>query len=133
MTEATLLITGNTDQSIAVTRETIRSKCAGSIIDDVSSLEAKRVGVGIRISELIQLAAPINATQLTMHSTDGFSATLPLEIASDGILIFELDGQSLIEAAGGPFRFFTIDSAECGTAVADHCANVKCIERIELV
>jgi len=131
MTQSTLRISG-IDQPITVTRTTIRSDFAESIIEDVSTLEEKRAGSGLRIGDLLRPPSVATATQLTLHSTDGFSATLPLEIAKHGILIFEHGGQPLPDSAGGPFRFFTIDSADCGTAVADNCANVKCIERIEL-
>ena len=88
---------------------------------------------GIRIADLQPLLPAIaNARRMVMRSSDGFTAELPMEVASQGILIFERDGGPLPESAGGPFRIFTINSAACGTAIADNCANVKSIISIEV-
>lgn len=129
---APLVIQPADSQPVEVTRELIRSQLAHAVVEDVSQLEARRTGVGIRIADLLTLLpASDSASQMTMRSSDGFTASLPLEVACSGILVFEVEGNPPT-SAGGPFRFFTIDSAACGTAVADNCANVKGIVSIEI-
>ena len=62
-----------------------------------------------------------------MHSADGkYSACLTLQQAREfGVLVYELDGASLPDAKGGPFRLVT-------PGLGDLCANVKGVARIEV-
>ena len=110
----------------------IRELCRDAIVADVSTLQPKRCGTGVPLKELL-CRSVVDAAHgfVTLHSNDGFAASLPIEIARHGFLVFELNGEPLPERLGGPFRFFLVDSVECGTAEADHCANVKQIVRIE--
>ena len=66
-------------------------------------------------------------------STDGFSATLPLDAAVEvGLVWFAGTDGPLTKEQGGPFRFLIPNAAECKTAVLDTCANVKFVDRIEV-
>ncbi|MBI1311563.1 molybdopterin-dependent oxidoreductase [bacterium] len=103
-------------------------------IDDVSRLDPQRSGRAVTLAGLLSHAVPADdATHVTLHSDDGFSASLPLDAVCDlGIVIYEQDGEPLNARFGGPFRFLIPNAAECKTAELDACANVKHLVRIEL-
>ena len=65
-------------------------------------------------------ALAIGADHVTLHASDGkYSACLTLQQAREyGVLVYELDGASLPDAKGGPFRLVT-------PGLGDLCANVK--------
>ena len=69
----------------------------------------------------------MDADHVTFHSSDGqYAATLTLQQTHDfGMLVYELDGQPLPVAKGGPYRLIT-------PGLGDLCANVKNVGRIEI-
>ena len=101
---------------------------------DVSTVAPNRQGEAVRLECLLSESEPDDtATHVTLHSVDGFSASIPLaDIRESGLIIFQLDGQTVPDSAGGPFRFLIPNAAECRTADLDACANVKHLARIEL-
>jgi DMSO/TMAO reductase YedYZ molybdopterin-dependent catalytic subunit len=104
-------------------------------IPDVSRVDVRRRGTAVRLAGLLEAAQlKPTAKYLTLHSAhDDFHASIPLDDVRDkAIVIYELDGQPLPEAAGGPFRFFIPEHTECHSSEIDECANVKYVDRIEL-
>jgi 2-dehydropantoate 2-reductase len=134
MSEATITIEGAIGQGRSFTRETLAALPLEGRISDVSIIEPRRQGEAVRLSCLLDDAQPDDAaTHVTLHSADGFSASIPItEVRESGLIIYQLDGQELPDAAGGPFRFLIPNAAECRTAELDACANVKSLARIEL-
>lgn len=133
--ETPLTVDGEVVSPANFSREDFAAFSDGGRIDDVSSIEARRQGKAIRLSELLERVEPTEAaTHVTLHaSTDDFAASIPLEPASKvGILIYEINGTALDTNAGGPYRFLIPNAAECKTADLDACANVKFLDRIEL-
>jgi 2-dehydropantoate 2-reductase len=85
-------------------------------------------GKGIRMKGLLDIPAlTIGADHVTVHSGDGkYSVCLTLQQAREyGVLVYELDGASLPDAKGGPFRLVT-------PGLGDLCANVKGVAKIEV-
>jgi 2-dehydropantoate 2-reductase len=104
-------------------------------VPDVSRVDPKRKGKAVKLAGLLALAGPKpEAAYLTLHaSADDFHASVPLAaVCERGLLIYEVDGQPVPLAAGGPFRFYIPDFAACHSAEVDECANVKFVDRIEL-
>jgi DMSO/TMAO reductase YedYZ molybdopterin-dependent catalytic subunit len=104
-------------------------------VPDVSRLDPKRRGKAVRLAGLLaHSGVKPSAKYLTLHaSADDFHASIPLESVRDrAVVIYEVDGQPLSAAAGGPFRFYIADYAACHSAEVDECANVKFVDRIEL-
>lgn len=95
---------------------------------DVSTLMPGMEGRGIRLKGLLDVPAlAIEADHVVFHASDGtYSACLTLEQASNhGVLVYELDGASLPDTKGGPFRLVT-------PGLGDLCANVKGVALIEI-
>jgi len=95
---------------------------------DISTVMPGMNGKGIRLKALLDVPAlAIKADHVTVHSGDGnYSACLTLEQAKAfGVLVYELDGTTLPDAIGGPFRLVT-------PGLGDMCANVKGVARIEV-
>tara|TARA_R110002072_G_scaffold179059_1_gene335089 strand:+ start:154958 stop:155407 length:450 start_codon:yes stop_codon:yes gene_type:complete len=134
MNEITLTIEGAVQRPRKFTRQQLAALPAPERVSDVSSIEPRRQGEAVRLSFLLEEAQPDDAaTHVTLQSADGFSASIPLaDVCGKGLIIFQIDGQSLPDAAGGPFRFLIPNAAECRTAELDACANVKGLTRIEL-
>lgn len=131
----TLLINGEVNEPLELTRGDLTRIEAAAQVPDMSRLDPKRKGKAVRLAAVLALAQPKpNAAYLTLHSaTDDFHASVPLEAVRErGLLIYELDGQALPPSAGGPFRFYIPDFATCHSAEVDECANVKFVDRIEL-
>lgn len=102
---------------------------------DVSRFDPKRKGDAVKLSGLLKLTkAKPSANYLGLHaSTDDFHASIPLEpVKENAFLIYRLDGKPLGLNAGGPFRFYIPNHAECHADEIDECANVKFVDRIEL-
>ncbi|MGZ0168212.1 MAG: molybdopterin-dependent oxidoreductase, partial [Planctomycetales bacterium] len=134
MSEATITIEGAVRRGRSFTREALTALPIEGRISDVSSVEPRRQGEAVRLSYLLEEAQPDDAaTHVTLHSSDGFSASIPIaDVRETGLIIFQIDGQELPDGAGGPFRFLIPNAAECRTAELDACANVKSLARIEL-
>ena len=96
---------------------------------DVSTVMPNMKGRGIRLKCLLDVPAlAIEADHVTFHSGDGkYSVSLTLQQAKEfGILVYELDGQSLPPEKGGPFRLIT-------PGLGDLCANVKGVGRVHVM
>ena len=134
MSESALVIDGAARRSLSLGREQLAGFPEEARIADVSAVDERRQGEAVRLSALLAQAEPDEtATHVTLHSSDGFSASIPLEDTRDvGVVIFQIDGQPLAESAGGPYRFLIPNAAACKTAELDACANVKALVRIEL-
>ena len=129
-----LTIDGHVSSPSVFNRDSLNVLPSESRIEDVSTLDPNRSGRAATLSGLLDQAAPTgDATHVTLHSDDGFSASLPIADVRDlGIVLFEQDGKPLDSRFGGPFRFLIPNAAECKTADLDACANVKHLVRIEL-
>jgi 2-dehydropantoate 2-reductase len=121
-------IDGSVVQPVALDRTAMRQLPHEHQVDDVSALMPSMKGRAIRVKGLLEVPAlGIDADHVTFHSTDGqYAATLTLRQSNDfGLLLYELDGEALPAARGGPFRLIT-------PGLGDLCANVKDVGRIEL-
>lgn len=134
MSAATIRIEGAVHQPKAFTRDELDTLPADGRVSDVSTIAPNRQGEAVRLKCLLNESEPDDtATHVTLHSIDGFSASIPLaDIRESGLIIFQLDGETVPDSAGGPFRFLIPNAAECRTAELDACANVKHLARIEL-
>ena len=134
MIAATINIEGAVHQPRSFTRDELCTLSADSRMADVSEVAPNRRGEAVRLECLLNDSEPDETTtHVTLHSADGFSASIPLaEIRETGLIIFQLDGEPVPDSAGGPFRFLIPNAAECRVADLDACANVKHLARIEL-
>ncbi len=95
---------------------------------DIATVMPGMKGRGIRLKGLLDVPAlAIEADHVAFHAEDGkYSACLTLQQAREhGVLVYELDGEALPDANGGPFRLVT-------PGLGDLCANVKGVARIEI-
>ncbi len=134
MSDSTLKIEGAVQTQATLDYDALAAFPADSRIDDVSQVDPNRSGRAVTLAGLLDQASPTDdASHVTLHSDDGFAASLPLGDVRDlGIVLFEHDGEPLDSRFGGPFRFLIPNAAECKTAELDACANVKHLARIEL-
>lgn len=104
-------------------------------VPDVSRFAGKKQGDAVTLESILALVTPLpEANYLTLHAgRDDFHVSIPLQaVRNEGLLIYKLNGASLTEKQGGPFRFLIRDFAACHSAELDDCANVKFLDRIEL-
>lgn len=74
-----------------------------------------------------------DASWITVESDDAsFAASVPLDAVREAVIVYALDGKPLPREKGGPFRLLIPDSARCGTAEIDKCANVKSVGVLRL-
>ena len=135
MSQPTLTINGEVERPRQLSRPDLAAIDAAYQVPDVSRLDPTRKGRAVRLAGLLALVgAKPSAKYLTLHATaDDFHASVPLEAVRErGILIYEIDGQSVPVSAGGPVRFYIPDYAACHSAEVDECANVKFVDRLEL-
>lgn len=134
MSAATIKIEGAVHKPRSFTRVELGQLPAEGRMADVSTIAPNRRGEAVRLECLLSESEPDDtATHVTLHSVDGFSASIPLaDIRESGLIIFQVDGETVPDSAGGPFRFLIPNAAECRTADLDACANVKHLARIEL-
>ncbi len=121
-------IDGAVVQPLSLDPAAIRQLPADHLVPDVSTLIPGMTGRGIRVKGLLEVPAlDVRADHVTFHSLDGkYAATLTLQQAREyGVLLFEVNGQPLPDAKGGPFRLVT-------PGLGDLCANVKGVGRIEV-
>ena len=124
----TLQIDGDVIQSLTLDATVLSSLPSEYQVHDVGEISPGLRGRGIRLKGLLDMATlQIGTKFVTFHSQDGkYSACLTVEQVQDyGILIYELDGESLPAHNGGPFRLVT-------PGLGDLCANVKQVARMEL-
>lgn len=123
-----LRIDGAVVQPVTLDRQAIGQLPQDHQVADVGTVTSGMKGRAIRVSGLLDVPAlEIEADHVTFHSLDGrYAATLTLQQAREhGLLIYELDGEPLPDAKGGPFRLVT-------PGLGDLCANVKGVGRIEV-
>ncbi len=134
MSTEALTIDGAVTSPASFDRAALNNLPADARIEDVSQLDANRSGKAVTLAGLLDRVEPTSeATHVTLHSDDGFSASLAIaDVRNLGIVLFEQDGKQLDSRFGGPFRFLIPNAAECKTAELDACANVKHLARIEL-
>ncbi|HEY5627132.1 MAG TPA: ketopantoate reductase C-terminal domain-containing protein, partial [Nitrospira sp.] len=121
-------IEGDVVQPLTLDHEAIRNLAAEHHVEDVSTVMPSMKGRAVTVKGLLDVPAlGIHADHVTFHSMDGkYAATLTLQQAKDfGLLLYELDGASLPDGKGGPFRLIT-------PGLGDLCANVKNVGRIEI-
>jgi len=121
-------IDGAVVQPILLDRIAIRQLPNEQQISDVSEVMPSMRGRAVKVKALLDVPAlATTADHVTFHSSDGmYAASLTLQQANDfGLLLYELDDDSLPEAKGGPFRLIT-------PGLGDLCANVKGVGRIEV-
>ncbi|MBM4123746.1 MAG: 2-dehydropantoate 2-reductase [Nitrospira sp.] len=121
-------IDGAVIQPVLLNRDALAKLPAEHQVPDVGVPSPGTKGRGVRVKGLLEVPAlAIGADHVTFHSQDGrYAASLTLKQAMDyGILIYQLDGASLPEQNGGPFRLIA-------PGLGDLCANVKGVARIEL-
>ncbi len=95
---------------------------------DISGVMPGMQGKGIKLAGLLELVTvPTDADHMTFISKDGqYSASLTIDQARNfGILVYQVDGQTLPLNKGGPFRLIT-------PGLGDLCANVKNIGQIHI-
>ena len=120
-------IDGAVVQPVSLDRAAIASLPAEHQLD-ISTVMPGMKGKGIRVKGLLDIPAlAIGADHVTVHASDGkYSVCLTLQQAREyGVLVYELDGASLPDAKGGPFRLVT-------PGLGDLCANVKGVAKIEV-
>lgn len=94
---------------------------------DLGRLAPGRDGAAVSLGGLIAACEPnAEADRVTLRSADGgFEATVPLAGLESAWILYRRGEEPLPAAAGGPYRVVIPDSAQCGTAPLDACANVK--------
>ncbi|QDU93277.1 molybdopterin-dependent oxidoreductase [Lignipirellula cremea] len=130
-----LQISGQVEKPLQLTFADLQAIAAEHQLPDVSTVAPKRQGSAVKLAGLLSLAgARPEASFLGLHSsTDDFHASIPLGPVLDrGLLIYELNGQPLPVAQGGPLRFFIPDHAACRVDEIDECANLKFVDHLEL-
>ncbi len=129
-----LTIDGAVTRPLEMHYDDLRAILGPGRVEDVSSLEPSRTGAAVRLDALLEQAGVRpEATHVTLHSSDGFAASVPLDaVRHHGLLLFQQKGEPLGTEQGGPVRFLVPNAAACGTAELDACANVKHVCRVEL-
>lgn len=123
-----LRIDGAVIQPVTLDRIALAQLPAEHQIPDMRVVQPGMNGQGIRVKGLLDIPAfEIGADHVTFHAYDGrFAASLTLSQAIEyGILVYQVDGQSVPANEGGPFRLLT-------PGLDDLCANVKGVSRIEV-
>ncbi|HTL61869.1 MAG TPA: 2-dehydropantoate 2-reductase [Nitrospira sp.] len=123
-----LAIEGAVVQPVSLNLAAMRQLSSEHQIDDISRKMPTMRGRAITVKGLLDVPAlNVDADHVTFHSKDGrYAATLTLAQAKEfGLLLYELDGDALPEAKGGPYRLIT-------PGLGDLCANVKGVHRIEV-
>lgn len=128
-------------QSATIDYETLAELPSEAHVQDVSALDPRRQGTGVRFDAVLESLGLMNEDPSQgdrmlelCSSTDDFSYRLRWDVALEqGMVIYALNGQPLTSEQGGPFRFMVPGTAQCGTAEVDNCANVKHVDLIRLV
>jgi 2-dehydropantoate 2-reductase len=135
MTETILRIDGEVGKPLDLSFSDLRAFADDDQVRDVSRVDPRRRGDGVTLGAVLERVDPNGSAEyVTLHaSSDGFVASVPLELVRDkGIIVYQLDGETLPASEGGAIRFLIRESAACRTAELDDCANVKHVDRIEL-
>ena len=132
----TLTIFGEVERPQEFSFDRIAALGEEELVIDVRRLGLKLGGDAVRLSSLLELAGcRDSAKYLGVHATsDDYHVSVPLAaVRESALLVFRANGSPLDEKAGGPFRFFVPDHVPCRTGDIDACANVKFVDRIELL
>jgi DMSO/TMAO reductase YedYZ molybdopterin-dependent catalytic subunit len=135
MNGARLRVDGAVETPLELGFEELASFAEAEHERDVSRFHPSRCGDGVQLEAILRRCRPLrSASHLTLHATrDDFHVSIPLEpVRAEGIVLYQVAGQPLEVAQGGPFRFLIRDPAACHTDELDDCANVKYLDRIEL-
>lgn len=136
MNSLTIQFESNEIESVQLSFDDFKNLPADSIIKDVSEFDDRRIGSGIRLSELFRLNAdwPTPSKFTFLATEDDYDYPVKADAILDrGILIFSIENQPLKKEQGGPFRLTVPGTLVCGTdpkAGLDNCANVKFIDKI---
>jgi len=133
--EPKLIVDGEVELAHGFTRHELAEVDAALQVPDMTEIDPKRPGRAVRLEALLAKVKPTDAgTHLTLHaSADDFHASIPLDAVRErGLLIYENDSLPLSASAGGPFRFYIENFAECHADDVDECANVKFVDHIEI-
>jgi 2-dehydropantoate 2-reductase len=121
-------IHGAVVQPVSLDRAALRKLPDEHQVPDIGTMIPGMSGRAIKLKGVLDVPAlAIEADHVTFHSWDEkYAATLTLAQAKDfGLLLYELHGEPLPDAKGGPFRLLT-------PGLGDLCANVKGVGRIEV-
>ncbi|RMG33448.1 MAG: hypothetical protein D6725_15710 [Planctomycetota bacterium] len=132
--EAVLRLGGEFERPIDLTFEDLSRFPPEDQVFDVSRLDARRQGRGVRLEALLRHAClRPTARYLTVRATrDGFAASVPVDaVAKHAVIVYAQDERPLTPEQGGPFRLLIPDAAACRTREIDECANVKFVDHIE--
>lgn len=105
-------------------------------VPDVGTRVKGRAGEAVVLAAILEAVVPEEAARFVTLVAEGgqFSASVPLEAVTGALVIHSLDGEPLPADKGGPIRFLIPEAPRCGVEAAiDACANIKYLERIELV
>ncbi|MFT5525821.1 MAG: DMSO/TMAO reductase YedYZ molybdopterin-dependent catalytic subunit [Pirellulaceae bacterium] len=134
---ATLLkIIGLVGQPLELTLEDFRRVAPAYQVEDMSLIDARRLGRAVELDALLaqaQLSAAATRLKL-IGSADGYESVIPLgPVRGRGLIIYEVAGTPLSSQDGGPTRFYIRDYSECHVTELDGCANVKYLDTIEVL
>lgn len=133
--EPKLIVDGEVVSPHGFTRHELLELPDEQQVADMTRIDPNRPGRAVRLAAVLDLVRPTEAgTHLTLHaSADDFHASIPLAAVRDrGLIIYENDSLPLPASAGGPFRFYVENFAECHSHDVDECANVKFVDHIEI-
>lgn len=101
-------------------------------IENVSEVLPGKEGAAVSLQSILDHVGATGAARyITLECTDGkFSASVPLNLVRDAIILYRLDGRPLPENKGGPYRFLIPRASECHVSDVDACANVKYLGRM---
>ncbi len=119
-----LVAAGSTSFSFA----DLKSMPAEAQVADVSSVMPGRQGAGVRLAALLaRTRVKREARHVHISSADpGFAVSLPIhEIATNGIVLYAIEGSPIAPSKGGPFRLLV-------PGHADECVHVKGLARLHL-
>lgn len=112
---------------MSLDRDELARVDASAQVDDVARLVPGRAGRAVKLAALLERARPKpGATHLDVASSDpGFAVSVPLAEVAGALVVYELDGNALPAAKGGPFRLLV-------PGHEDECVHVKSIARLAL-
>lgn len=126
--DSLLSVDGDVLQPLTFDAAALEKLAADDQVEDVSTLDPRFRGKGIRVRALLDVATMMpGADHVTFHSQDGrYAASVTIEQARRyGVILYQVDGEPLSPPQGGPFRLLA-------PGLGDLCANVKHLGRLEI-
>lgn len=127
-----LRVSGAVSQPLQLTRDELIAFPDGEFTDDFTCVEGWRAQNlswrGVRVEAVLAHASPTaDAAYVLVQAMDGdYANSVPIGRARDALLAFELDGEPLPVAHGGPVRLIpTTDDADCWE-------SIKWVSKIEV-